>query len=276
MRVRLIPGHNPGPFTGSGTNTYLLPGAAPALIDAGPGDPRHLDEVAEALDPGDGTPPASLAWILVTHAHSDHAAGSAALVARWPRAIAAKLPWPEKDARYAVSFAPLADAEVVPAGDATLWVVHTPGHAPDHVCFFEPHSGILFGGDLVVNGGTVMIPASSGGSLAHYLASLNRVLDLQPRRILPAHGPPIEQPAPLLRSYLAHRRLRERQVLDLLAEGPLSIRDLVGLIYADLAGELRGAASESVLAHLVKLRDEGSVAEEGEPGTVSRWRLLAR
>jgi glyoxylase-like metal-dependent hydrolase (beta-lactamase superfamily II) len=276
MRFRLIPGHNPGPFTGAGTNTYLILGAAPALIDAGSGDPRHLDDLADALDPGDGSTPLALARVLVTHAHSDHAAGTAALVTRWPRAIAAKLPWPERDARYSVGFVPLADAETVPAGDGVLWVVHTPGHAPDHLCFFEPYSGTLFGGDLVVNGATVMIPASSGGNLAHYLASLRRVLDLQPRRILPAHGPPIEHPAALVRSYLAHRQMRERQIIDHLARGPLTTADLVGRIYTDLAQELHGAASESVLAHLVKLRDEGTVAQEADAGRASRWRLLAR
>jgi len=276
MRFRLIPGHNPGPFTGAGTNTYLLPGAAPALIDAGAGDPRHLDDLAAALDPGDGRAPSALARVLVTHAHSDHAAGTGALVARWPRAIAAKFPWPEKDARYSVGFQPLQDDQPVPAGDGVLWTVHTPGHAPDHLCFLEPHSGTLFGGDLVVNGATVMIPASSGGNLAHYLASLRRVLDLQPRRILPAHGSPIEHPAALVRSYLAHRQIRERQVLEHLAAGPLTIAHLVGRIYTDLARDLHGAAAESVLAHLVKLRDEDAVAEDVEVGGASRWRLLAR
>ena len=273
MRVRLIPGHNPGPFTGAGTNTYLLPGSVPALIDAGPGDPRHLDEVAQALDPGDGTEPASLARVLVTHAHSDHAAGAAALVARWPGAVAAKLPWPGRDTRYSVPFTPLSDGDTVPAGDRVLSVVHTPGHAPDHLCFFEPYSGILFGGDLVVNGATVMIPASAGGSLTQYLASLRRVLDLQPRRILPAHGPAIEHPAALIRSYLAHRQMRERQVLDHLAGRPLTVDELVARIYANLAAELRRAASESVLAHLVKLREEDMVAEEAGTVDAPRWRL---
>jgi glyoxylase-like metal-dependent hydrolase (beta-lactamase superfamily II) len=275
MRFRLIPGHNPGPFTGAGTNTYLLLGAAPALIDAGPGDPRHLDAVADALERDRDSGALSLDRVLVTHAHPDHAAGAAALVARWPQAIVAKHPWPETDARYSVDFTPLSDGDRVPAGDGVVWAVHTPGHAPDHLCFFEPHSGILFGGDLVVNGATVMIPASAGGSLVDYLRSLRLVLELQPRRILPAHGPAIDHPAALVRSYLAHRQMRERQVVDHLASGALTIDELVRRIYADLSPELRRAAGESVLAHLVKLRDEGAVVEEVEPSDAPRWRLLA-
>jgi glyoxylase-like metal-dependent hydrolase (beta-lactamase superfamily II) len=270
MRLITIPGHNPGPYTGAGTNTYLLPGRVPALIDAGTGDPRHLDGVAETLESvaADG-----LAIVLVTHNHPDHASGAAALRSRWPTATFAKWPDPA-DARDGIPWQPLHDDQLVAAGDTALWVLHTPGHAPDHVCLFEPHSGLLFAGDLVVNGGTVVIPASYGGSLAQYLASLRRILELQPRRILPGHGAPIDQPGALLRGYISHRLSRERQILDVLARGPQDVSGLVAEIYKGLADGLAGAAADSVMAHLIKLRDEGRAAAEPDEAGREVWRVV--
>jgi glyoxylase-like metal-dependent hydrolase (beta-lactamase superfamily II) len=271
MRVSRLLAHNPGPYTGEGTNTYLLPGHVPTLVDCGTGEARHLDEVAEALA-GSGHDPSALATVLVTHTHTDHASGAAAIANRWPDTVFRKLPWPERDARWAVPWQPVRDGELIAAGDVTLWAMHTPGHSPDHVCFFEPQSGTLFGGDLAVNGGTVFIPASAGGSLAQYLASLERILDLRPRRILAGHGPPIEQPAALLRGYIAHRMARERQIVEALSEGPLSAGDIAARVYAGLDAAVLDAAVDGVTAHLVKLRDEGRVEQEGDDSHGVRWR----
>lgn len=266
MRILPILAHNPRAWTGAGNVTYLLAAPRLTLIDAGEGVAAHLEAVDAAVAE------ARLAQVLVTHAHTDHAAGAGALAARHPEARFAKLPWPERDAQAGVAWQPLRDGEIVDLGGPALWVLHTPGHSPDHVCFHEPTSGVLFGGDLVMNGGTVVIPASHGGNLRQYLASLRKVLELRPRRILPAHGAPIEQPASLLRGYLAHRAMRERQVIDALAAGPRTVDELVAAIYGGLAEDLRGAAAESLLAHLVKLDEEGGAARDEESG-VTRWRL---
>lgn len=265
MRFVTLPAHNPGPYTGEGTRTYFLPGRVPTLIDAGIGESRHLDDVSRAVGEAGGD---ALAQVLATHGHVDHAGGAPALAARWPQARFAKFPDPEYDARYPAPWTPIRDDELIEAGDTQLWAIHTPGHARDHLCFFEPRSGLLFAGDLVVNGGTVLIPASHGGSMAQYLDSLRRVLELQPRRILPGHGGVIEQPAALLRGYIAHRVARERQVVDLLADRPTTVAALVERIYPTIAEGVRGAAAESVLAHLQKLRDEGQAVLEGD-----EWRL---
>jgi glyoxylase-like metal-dependent hydrolase (beta-lactamase superfamily II) len=273
MRTLPLFAHNPSAWTGAGNHTYLLvDGDEATLIDAGAGHPGHLEELRRALT-GEVPPGAAsrLVQVLVTHAHSDHAAGATALAAAYPGVRFAKYPWPEADARYGVPWTPLRDGEVVPVGTGRLRVVHTPGHAPDHVCFLDERSGVLFGGDLAVKGSTVVILASAGGSLAAYLDSLRRVLDLSPTRILPAHGDPIDEPRTLLRSYLDHRAARERQIAALVDVTPRTVDDLVTGLYTGLAPELVRAAAESVLAHLHKLRDERRVLEHTDAAGVTSW-----
>jgi hydroxyacylglutathione hydrolase len=263
MRIAPVFAHNPRPWTGAGNHTSLLQTTAPVLIDAGEGLPAHLDDLATALG---GTP---LARVLLTHGHVDHAGGAAALAARFPTATFAKYPAGAADVTLGVDVAPLADEDLIDAGGVALIALHTPGHAPDHLCFFQPDSGVLFAGDLVINGGTVVVPPSAGGNLRQYLQSLRRVLALQPRRMLPAHGAPVENPAALLRSYLAHRAMRERQIADALAPGATTVDALVARIYQGLDPALTGAAVESVLAHLIKLEEDGRAHRTDD----DRWHL---
>jgi len=245
--------HNPGPLTGEGNTTWLITGREPALIDAGTGDPRHLDDLVAAL----GT--TRLTRVLVTHAHPDHASGAPAIAARMPHVRFAKMPWPERDGQYLVPWERIADGDAIQAGDEELVAVHTPGHAPDHLCFWHTASRTMFCGDLAVEGSTVVIPARSGGDLASYIASLERVLAMRPSRLLPAHGPVIDDPERLLRGYLAHRREREEQILTALRTGDTTIDAVVARVYPGLAEALISMAGESVLAHLVKLQREGRV-----------------
>ena len=257
MQITRIPGFNPGPFTGAGNNTYLLSGKTPTLLDAATGEAAHLSALSRAL----GTD--RLAQVLVTHAHPDHADGSESIAARWPDAVFGKMPWPERDRAHAVDWAPIEDDELIPAGDGTVRAVHTPGHAPDHLCFFEETSGTLFSADLVVSGSTVVIPASGGGSLSQYLASLRRVQALAPARMLPAHGEAIDDPQAVLRTYLEHRRRREEQIVAALRAGVRRPEAIVDRLYDGLPATLTGMARESVVAHLIKLRDEGRARSDG-------------
>lgn len=242
---------NPGPFTGDGNWTYLIDGDTPVLIDAGVGHSSHLDAIDRALR----TRPLHL---VVTHAHSDHIAGAPALVARRQSLQLSKMPWPERDRE--LPWAPLADGDVITTGAGDLRVVHTPGHAPDHLCFWHAESRTIFTGDMLVQGSTVMIPASQRGSLVEYLQSLDRLLALDPARAWPAHGPVIEDPAALIRHYIDHRAQRERQVVSALDGGATTIGHLLTRIYPTLQPALEPMARESLLAHLIKLETEGRAA----------------
>jgi glyoxylase-like metal-dependent hydrolase (beta-lactamase superfamily II) len=195
--------------------------------------------------------------------------GVPAIRARWPGAAFAKIPWPERDAPYAVPWRALADGDRVPTSDGDLEVLHTPGHAPDHVALWHAESRTLLGSDLLQLGTTVFIPATVGGDLSDYLRSLRRVQALNPSRVLPAHGAVIEDPAALIAHYLEHRHHREVQVLTAL-EGGLETADAItGRIYTGLSPEIARMARESVLAHLVKLEQDGLARRNGES-----WRLV--
>jgi glyoxylase-like metal-dependent hydrolase (beta-lactamase superfamily II) len=242
----LLHGANPGPLTGRGTNTWLIDGAMPALIDAGVGAAEHLEAIARALG---GRP---LARVLVTHGHADHASGVPALRGRWPGIVSLKWP-PPRDA----AMQPLANGQRLHAGDGWLTVIHTPGHAEDHVCFWDARRRWLFAGDMVVAGTTVMIPAGRGGNLRAYLTSLERLKALRPARIYPGHGAIIDRPAEIIDDYIAHRDMRERQVLACLRDGVTDPEAMVERIYQELDARLRPAARLTIDAHLEKLREEG-------------------
>ncbi|MBY0492743.1 MAG: MBL fold metallo-hydrolase [Cyanobacteria bacterium] len=260
MTPRLIHAGNPGPMTGDGNWTYLIGDRNPVLIDAGVGHAPHLDAIAAAA-------PRGPSLVLVTHAHSDHVSGAAAIKAKWPAARFMKFPWPVRDPDVGWSW--IEDGSTIDTDQGPLTVLHTPGHSPDHLTFWHADSRTLFVGDMLVQGSTVVIPASHGGSLADYLRSLDRMLRLNPARALPAHGPVIDDVAGIIHKYVEHRAQRERQVLDALTTGPLTVDAITAGIYPALDQALVPMAQESVLAHLQKLDSDGRARRDGD-----RWLVV--
>jgi glyoxylase-like metal-dependent hydrolase (beta-lactamase superfamily II) len=242
---------NPGLFTLKGTNTWIVGGGPFLVIDPGPADDGHLDEVRRRADP--------VAAILLTHRHRDHAEGAARL-AESTRAMVKAFSPQAGESR-------IVDGETVEAGRVRLTAIHTPGHAPDHVVFHDEASGALFTGDAVLGRGTSVIDPPEG-DLAQYLHSLHIMVELAPRALYPGHGEVVRDAIGKLHEYLEHRRMRERQVLDCLAAGPATAGDLVPAIYGDYPRELYPVAARSVLAHLLKLERDGVVTRvhaAGEP-----------
>jgi glyoxylase-like metal-dependent hydrolase (beta-lactamase superfamily II) len=256
MNPKFLHAANPGPMTGEGNWTYLIGERSPVLIDAGVGHASHLESIAAAA-------PRGPSLVLVTHAHSDHVSGALAIHERWPGARFKKHPWPIRDPD--LNWAWLQDGSIVETDDGPLSVLHTPGHSPDHLTFWHAGSRTLFVGDMLVQGSTVVIPASHGGSLAAYLRSLERMRQLNPARAFPAHGPVIDDPAALIDKYVEHRAQREAQVLGALAGGS-TVETITAAIYPSLTEALVPMARESVLAHLQKLESERRVARDGD-----RW-----
>jgi glyoxylase-like metal-dependent hydrolase (beta-lactamase superfamily II) len=255
---------NPSLMTGPGTNSFIVTSATGgcAVIDPGPDIASHLDTLADVAAAHGGAQA-----ILITHGHPDHMEGAAGLRERTGAPI---LAWSREG--VPVADQTLQDDEVLELGERTLRVIYTPGHRFDHVCFLLEDARALFAGDLVAGVGTVVI-APPEGDLLDYMASLRRLLSLDPNVILPAHGPEIDDPRIFLEHYLAHREERERQVLDGLAVGPATIPMLVARIYTDVDPQLHPVAARTVEAHLLKLEREERVAREGAIPAEAVWRL---
>jgi glyoxylase-like metal-dependent hydrolase (beta-lactamase superfamily II) len=254
VRIALAP--NPGLMTGPGTNQYVLGRREASVIDVAGYDEENARRIAVAL--GEARPAA----ILLTHIHPDHVGGAAAL----REATGAPVAVHRSRAGFAWGGRPLApdrmlsDGDEIVHDDGRLRVVHTPGHESGHVCYYDPDRRWLFTGDLILGTGTTVV-APPDGDMAAYLASLRRLLDLDLARILPGHGPAIDAPYEKIEEYLAHRRMREQQVLATLEAGIATVPAIVARLYADVHPGLHGAAALTVRAHLQKLAAEGVVTE---------------
>jgi len=270
-RVVTALGQNPGAFTGPGTNTYLVgTGAARILLDTGDGRDDYLPVLEQAMEFAGCE---SLQEIVLTHGHPDHIGGVESILDRMGPVRVSKMPHADFDAPYSFPMEALDDGCAIETEGATLRGFHTPGHAPDHLCFMLEEDRGLFTGDNVLGVGTTVIPTETG-SLADYMASLDGLLSLEPARIFPAHGPLVEDGGAKIREYIDHRQARENQVLDALEQGVGRVGDIVKIIYAAYPESLHAAAGQSITSHLHKLEAEGRVQREPgrAPGDES-WQL---
>lgn len=265
--VGRVLGLNPGMMTGPGTNTYLVGRRDPILIDTGIGVPDYLPLLERYLAERGFTQPAR---VLLTHRHRDHMGGVDQLRARFKGLRVAKMI--HKDAGLPEPIEDLRDGQRVEGEGVTLVPVHTPGHASDHLCYYLIEEKALFTGDVVLGGSTSVIP-SDDGDLADYMNSLRRLRQLDVRRIYPAHGPVIEDAPAKIQEFIDHRMMRERQILESLGDGLVTIPAMVERIYADVPKALHAMAAMSVESHLKKLKRDGRVSETIVRDAPSLWAL---
>jgi glyoxylase-like metal-dependent hydrolase (beta-lactamase superfamily II) len=245
--VRRIVAPNPGMMTGPGTNTYLVGIDEIAIIDPGPDDADHLEAIA-------GCGGDRIRWILCTHTHPDHSPAAAGLKEITGAEI---LGYASKDGLKLD--ARIKDGFRIEATEFRLRTIHTPGHSSNHLCFFLEEERMLFTGDHIMQGSTVVIRPPDG-NMADYLESLQKIRKLRLRSIAPGHGHLIEDPKDVIDHYLEHRLERERQILGVVAdEGTTKVDAIVKHVYADVPTELHPVARYSVHAHLLKLAAEGKV-----------------
>ena len=278
--IRRVIADNPGPFTFTGTGTYIVgrsePGAGVTVIDPGPPDPDHLAALLGAVEGQ------TVSHVLVTHTHRDHAplarpfaeaVGAPVLAAHPPvHTIHASGGLDEDDDD---SFAPdviLEGGETLAGDGWTMEALSTPGHASNHMAFVLRDENALFSGDHVMGWSTTVV-APPDGDMAAYMASLEAVIERRFTTIWPTHGAPVTDPGPFLEAYRAHRLGREAQVLARLAAGDRKIGDMVPALFASVDPGLWPAASLSVWAHLIALEQAGRVRARPGPAIDADWTL---
>lgn len=260
--VRRLTAFNAGTMTGPGTNTWILGEEEVAVLDPGPASPRHVENIL-ARAPGE------VRWILVTHTHPDHSPGAALLAERTSAPLIGPPPPPgdRQDQTFRPAVQPQ-DGQEFDFGGFFLRAVHTPGHASNHFCWWNVAQGVLFTGDHIMQGSTVVI-APPDGDMSAYMASLARLLDLPVRAMAPGHGHWIDRPRQEIRGLIAHRERREEKVVSAMdALGPAALEAILPRVYDDVPGRLHAVAALSLEAHLLKLAGEGRARRETDI-----WRL---
>lgn len=257
--VRRIIAPNPGVMTGPGTNTYLVGNDEIAVVDPGPDEPSHIEAI---LREGAGR----IRWILVTHTHEDHSPAATPL-ARVTGAQLRGVAAPD-DFYQDLIFTPdvaLSDEPLLQTPEFSLRAVHTPGHACNHYCLLLEQEGMLFTGDHIMNGSTVVIIPPSG-DMKDYLDSLEKLKSLPLRSLAPGHGELMPEPVAVVDGIIRHRLTREAKVARVLAEAGGTLDELVERAYDDVPRAMFPMAKYSLWAHLLKLARDGRAVERD-----ARW-----
>ncbi|WP_084691209.1 MBL fold metallo-hydrolase [Sphingomonas sp. SRS2] len=271
--VRRLLAANPGPFTYTGTQTYLVGNRDVAVIDPGPDLDGQVDAILRAI--GD----APVRAIVCTHTHRDHSPAAAELKARTGAPIIGCAPLilddsgPRADAAFDRSYTPdeaMRDGATIQGDGWTLEAIHTPGHTSNHICFALPEAQALFSGDHVMGWSTTVV-SPPDGDMADYMESLERLIGREQDAVYySAHGDPIDRPQRFVRGLAGHRRQREGQILRFLEKQPGAVPEMVSQMYVGVDPRLHGAAGLSVLAHLIDLETRGFVRHDD-----ALWSLAA-
>lgn len=257
---------NPGFMTGPGTNSYLIGRQEIAVLDPGPAISTHVDALLEAALAIGGR----IRWIVLTHTHQDHAPAAVELQRRTGASILGQPPLPGDPAQATIPVdAVLAHGDRLTNAEFSLRALHTPGHVGNHLCYLLEEERLLFSGDHLINGSTVVIIPPSG-NMADYLRSLELLAGEDIAAIAPGHGDLIANAQALVQYTIHHRLAREAKVLGKLQPAAQTLAQLTPLVYDDVTPALHAVAQFSLHAHLIKLLAEGRVTERPEG-----WALAA-
>lgn len=276
--IRRITARNAGPFTYTGTGTYIVGRERVAVIDPGPPEPAHVDALLQGIR-GE-----SVSHILITHHHIDHSGATRILKERTgapvigfkaaPSIAKASHPRVEEDFDPTCTHdQTVSDGDIIEGKGWSLECVHTPGHTADHVCYAFKEQSALFCGDHIMGWSTTVI-SPPDGNMTEYLKSLGKTLRREELVFYPTHGVPITQPGNFVRALIQHREHRIAQVLELLKIQERSALELTSSIYPEIYPGLLGAAAQSTLATLIHLADNGYLASVQDPTRNSVFRLV--
>ena len=254
-RIQRLVAPNPGVMTGPGTNTYIVGTDELAVIDPGPAIDEHIEHI---LKVGDGR----IRHILCTHTHPDHSPAAAHLARELEVPMIGAVT--ADDQHQDLTFQPdihLEQDAVIAAHDWSIRAIHTPGHVDNHYCFLLEEEGMVFAGDHIMNGSTVVI-VPPGGNMKDYIESLQRLLDYDVKAIAPGHGEIIPGCRDEVEKLVRHRLMREAKVVaNLGRSGPVPIETLVVSVYDDVPETMHRWAQLSLLAHLLKLEVDGRACQ---------------
>ncbi len=275
--VRRVICDNPGPFTFTGSGTYLVGTKSVAVIDPGPANDAHLEALLDAAG-------AQITRIFVTHTHKDHCGGVAALKEATGAPVYGAKAHPSKEGEAAplldegsdFSYAPdvvMKDGDIISTQEWSLEALATPGHISNHLCFALPLEKALFTGDHIMGWATTVV-AMPDGNMTDYYASLDLLIERDDMIYYPTHGAPVMTPQKFVRAVKVHRQMRDGQIMNELKKGKTRIMDVVSTVYADVDEVLHLAAALNVQAHLERQVSLGAVRRTGNKLLEAEYRLI--